>query len=92
MNRLLKILTLGLERKRAWQLPLLAGLLLLFGLGVRWWYNSRAAQGIRLLAMVDINDIEGVRWIMRWDRKQVNKEGEVSNAHRGDKKLYTKKL
>ena len=34
MNRLGKILTLGLEKKRAWQLPLLAGLLLLFGLGV----------------------------------------------------------
>ena len=30
MNRLGKILTLGLERKRAWQLPLIAGLLLLF--------------------------------------------------------------
>ncbi len=29
MNRALKILTLGLEKKRAWQLPLLAGLLLL---------------------------------------------------------------
>ncbi len=29
MNRLLKVLTLGLERKRAWQLPLIAGLLVL---------------------------------------------------------------
>ena len=36
MNRLGKILTLGLERKRAWQLPLIAVLLVLFGLGVRW--------------------------------------------------------
>ncbi len=56
MNRLRKILTLGLAKKRAWQLPLIAGLLFVFGLGVRWWYNSRAAQGIRLLDMVDIND------------------------------------
>ncbi len=56
MNRLLKILTLGLAKKRAWQLPLIAGLLMVFGLGVRWWYNSRAAQGIRLLDMVDIGD------------------------------------
>ena len=36
MNRLGKILTLGLEKKRAWQLPIIAGLLALFGLGVRW--------------------------------------------------------
>ncbi len=43
MNRLGKILTLGLEKKRAWQLPIIAGLLVVFGLGVRWWYNSRAA-------------------------------------------------
>ncbi len=53
MNRLGKILTLGLSKKRAWQLPIIAGLLVLFGLGVRWWYNSRAAKGIRLLDMVD---------------------------------------
>ena len=33
MNWLRKILTLRLEKTRAWQLPLLAGLLLLFGLG-----------------------------------------------------------
>ncbi len=39
MSQLRKILTLGLERKRAWQLPLLAGLLLGFGLGVRWRLN-----------------------------------------------------
>ncbi len=31
MNRLGKILTLGLEKKRAWQLPMIAGLLVLFG-------------------------------------------------------------
>ncbi len=78
MNRLAKILTLGLERKRAWQLPIIAGLLVLFGLGVRWWYNSRAAKGIRLLDMVDINDVEGVRWISRWDKEQVNRVGKVS--------------
>ncbi len=30
MNRLGKILTLGLEKKRAWQLPLIAGLLVLW--------------------------------------------------------------
>ncbi len=78
MNRLGKILTLGLERKRAWQLPIIAGLLLLFGLGVRWWYNSRAARGVRLLDMVDINDVDGVRWILKWDREQVNEEGEVT--------------
>ncbi len=82
MNRLLKILTLGLEKKRAWQLPIIAGLLVLFGLGVRWWFNSRAAKGIRLLDMVDIGDIDGARWICRWDRKQVNKEGEVTRARR----------
>ena len=37
MNRLGKILTLGLEKKRAWQLPLIAALLLLWvaGLAVR---------------------------------------------------------
>ena len=60
MNRLGKILTLGLEEKRAWQLPIIAALLVLFGLGVRWWYNSRAAQGIRLLDMVDIGGVDGV--------------------------------
>ncbi len=27
MNQALKILTLGLEKKRAWQLPIIAGLL-----------------------------------------------------------------
>ncbi len=32
MNRLRRILTLGLEKKRAWQLPLIAVLLLQFGL------------------------------------------------------------
>ncbi len=58
MNRLGKILTLGLEKKRAWQLPIIAALLVLFGLGVRWWYNWVAVRGIRLLDMVDINDIE----------------------------------
>ncbi len=30
MNRLGKILTLGLEKKRAWQLPIIAGLLVVF--------------------------------------------------------------
>ncbi len=40
-----------------------------FGLGVRWWYNSRAVQGIRLLDMVDINDIEGVRYVCKWDEE-----------------------
>ncbi len=44
MNRLRKILTLGLEKKRAWQLPIIATLLALFGLGVRWWFNSRAVH------------------------------------------------
>ncbi len=39
MKRLEKILTLGLEKKRAWQLPIIAGLLVLFGLGVWWWAN-----------------------------------------------------
>ncbi len=53
MNRQGKILTLGLGKKRALQLPLIAGLLVLFSLGVRWWYNSRAAKGVRLLDMVD---------------------------------------
>ncbi len=73
MNRLGKVLTLGLEKKRAWQLPIIAALLVLFALGVRWWYNSRAAKGVRLLDMVDINDVDGVRWICRWDKEQVNK-------------------
>ncbi len=91
MNRLGKILTLGLEKKRAWQLPIIAALLLLFGLGVRWWYNSRAAKGIRLLDMVDINDIEGVRWILRWDRGQVNEVGEVTKAQKHGKRLHTSK-
>ena len=36
MNRLGKILTLGRERRRVWQLPVIAGLLFVFGLGVRW--------------------------------------------------------
>ncbi len=89
MNRLRKILTLGLEKKRAWQLPIIAALLVLFGLGVRWWYNSRAVKGIRLLDMVDINDVEGVRWICRWDKKQVNEEGEVTGALRDGGRLYT---
>ncbi len=89
MNRLGKILTLGLAEKRAWQLPIIAGLLVLFGLGVRWWYNSRAAKGVRLLDMVDINDVEGVRWICRWDREQVNEEGEVTAVLRHTKQLYT---
>ncbi len=89
MNRLRKILTLGLEKKRAWQLPLIAGLLALFGLGVRWWFNSRAAKGVRLLDMVDINDIEGVRWICRWDREQVNEEGEVTEARKYERRLVT---
>ncbi len=70
MNRLGKILTLGLSKKRAWQLPLITGLLVLFGLGVRWFYNSRAARGVRLLDMVDIGDIDGVRWICRWIRSR----------------------
>ncbi len=91
MKRLTKILTLGLEKKRAWQLPIIAALLVLFGLGVRWWYNSRAAKGIRLLDMVDINDIEGVRWILRWDREQVSAEGEISRMIRGNGKLYSRK-
>ncbi len=39
MNRLGKILTLGLAKKRAWELPVIAVLLALFGLGVRWWFN-----------------------------------------------------
>ena len=30
MNRLGRILTLGLEKKRAWQLPLIAGLLVVY--------------------------------------------------------------
>ncbi len=91
MKRVLKILTLGLEKKRAWQLPIIAGLLVLFGLGVRWWFNSRAAKGIRLLDMVEIGDIEGVRWICRWDREQMNREGEVSKALKKHKKLFTLK-
>ena len=73
MNRLGKILTLGWEKRRAWQLPLIAGLLVLFGLGVRWWYNSRAARTLDLVKLVEIGDIEGVRWILRWDRKQVRR-------------------
>ncbi len=85
MNRLGKILTLGLEKKRAWQLPIIAALLVLFGLGVRWWFNSRAAQGIRLLDMVDIGDLDGVRWICRWDREQVNEEGKVSRVYKWDR-------
>ena len=89
MNRLGKILTLGLEKKRAWQLPIIAGLLVVFGLGVRWWYNSRAAQGIRLLDMVDLNDVDGVRWILRWDKGQVKEEGEVSEARTDENELLT---
>ncbi len=78
MNRLRKILTLGLEKKRAWQLPMIAGLLVLFSLGVCWWYNSRAVKGIRLVDMVDIGDIDGVRWICRWDSEQVNEVADIA--------------
>ncbi len=92
MNRLGKILTLGLEKKRAWQLPIIAGLLVLFGLGVWWYFNWVAVRGIRLLDMVDIGDIEGVRWILKWDREQVNEEGEISEAYKGVKELHTEKF
>ncbi len=88
MNRLGKILTLGLERKRAWQLPIIAGLLMVFGLGVRWWYNSRAAQGIRLLDMVDINDLDGVRWVLRWDSKQKDRPGKLLENYISSEEIF----
>ncbi len=89
MNRLGKILTLGLEKKRAWQLPLIAGLLVLFGLGVRWWYNSRAVRTLDLVKLVEIGDIDGVRYVCKWDKQQVNQEGEISRAYKGLKEPYT---
>ncbi len=96
MKRLGRILTLGLEKKRAWQLPIIAGLLALFGLGVRWWYNSRAARTLSLVKLVEIGDIDGVRYVCKWDRGQVNKEGEIPQVRvfngEVEKELYTQKL
>ncbi len=91
MNRLGKILTLGLERKRAWQLPIITALLVLFGLGVRWWFNSRAARTLSLVKLVEIGDIDGVRYVCKWDSGQVNEEGEVSEALKDKKELFTYK-
>ncbi len=43
MNRLGKILTLGLEKKRAWQLPLLA---VFFLFGLRCQHHARPNQTV----------------------------------------------
>ncbi len=50
MNRLGKILTLGLEKKRAWQLPVIAVVIVVFGLDFLGFSPSAAilcSAGIR---------------------------------------------
>ncbi len=78
MNRLGKILTLGLEKKRAWQLPLLAGLLVLWALAMHYVVNKLLARQLDLVKLVEIGDLEGVRYVCKWDKKQANREGEVT--------------
>ena len=80
-----KILTLGLEKKRAWQLPLLAGLLVVFGLGVRWWYNSRAVQGIRLLVLLVTSEQLREVSFHSWKSLKVGSESENSLVSRSNR-------
>ena len=76
MNRLRKILTLGLEKKRAWQLPIIAALLVLFGLGVWWYYNWHYAGGFDVWELVEQGNTEYLAYVLRWRPGMVNAKDE----------------
>ena len=93
MNRLGKILTLGLERKRAWQLPIIGVLLLMFGLGIRWFANHNAVRVMNLVGSIDIGDVEAVRYILKWGPDQAERSREIvetAPGYRDEGKLVVK--
>ena len=87
MNRLGKILTLGLAKKWAWQLRAIAALLVILGLAMHYVANRLRARQLDLVKLAEIGDIEGVQYVCEWDKGQVNREGKVSRVSTGGKKL-----
>ena len=65
MNRLGKILTLGLKKKQAWQLPIIAALLVLFAPSLRWYHDHVATRTFGLISLVETGDQEGVKWRLK---------------------------
>ncbi len=80
MNRLGKILTLGLEKKRAWQLPLIAVFLLLFA-GAIWYYANWLAAGVATINdFAELNDFEAVAQALRYRKPSINRKDKNGNT------------
>ena len=61
-----KRLILGLARKRPWQLLLLNGLLVLFGLSVRWWMNWHYAGGCGVWELIEQDNTQYLAYVLLW--------------------------
>ncbi len=72
MNRLGKVLTLGLDKKRAWQLPIIAALLLLFAGGIWWYANWLGAGCFDVWELAKLDNTEDLAYVLRWRPGSVN--------------------
>ncbi len=76
MNRLLKILTLGLEKKRAWQLPIIAAFLLLVAAATWWYANWLGAGSFNVHLLVTQSHTEDLAYVLRWRPDKANDKDE----------------
>ena len=64
-----------MKRKSKIRLAIIVPVLVLFSIAVWYGINMLVARQLSLIRLVEVGDVEGVEYVCRWDRQQLNTHG-----------------